>query len=136
MFSIAFSRFGCTVLMITRWKVDYRNVVRNTSMTKKRGLTKVSRARRSRNKTEWSHILFPGVKFLVLNCRSFQVSKKSAWEFVEELSNTRCVLNCEKQGHEKKYKVFRKDAKKGRWRSLYARAFSPLSYAYLARYPS
>ena len=30
-------------------------MVRNTSMTKKRGLTKVSRARRSRDKTEWSH---------------------------------------------------------------------------------
>ena len=45
---------------------------------------------------------FLGVKFLVLICRSFQVSKKSSWQFVGELSNTTCVLNCEKQGHEKK----------------------------------
>ena len=42
------------------------------------------------------------VKFLFLMRRSFQVSKKSSWEFVGELSNTTCVLNCEKQGHEKK----------------------------------
>ena len=26
LFSITFSRFCCTVLMITRWKVDYRNI--------------------------------------------------------------------------------------------------------------
>ena len=29
--------------------------VRNTGMTKKSGLTKVSRTRRSRNKTKWLH---------------------------------------------------------------------------------
>ena len=36
----------------------------------------------------------------------------------------------------RKSKAFRKDAKKGRWRSFLVRAFSPLSHAYLARYPS
>ena len=45
---------------------------------------------------------FLWVKFLFLICRSFQVYKKSSWEFVAELSNTTCVLNFEKQGHEKK----------------------------------
>ena len=30
------------------------------------------------------------------------MSKKSSWEFVGELSNTTCVFNCEKQGHEEK----------------------------------
>ena len=55
LFSIAFSRFCCTVLMITRWKMDYRNMSLKHKHDKKLGLTKVSRARRSRNKTKWSH---------------------------------------------------------------------------------
>ena len=108
LFNIAFSRFRCTVLMITPWRVVTEIWVRNTSMTKKRGLTKVTRV--TSHKTKWSHdalfaaqyILSWTVKFLVLICRSFQVSKTSSWEFVGELSNTTCVLNCEKQGHEKK----------------------------------
>ena len=36
----------------------------------------------------------------------------------------------------RKSEGFRKDAKEGRWRSFPVRAFSPLSHAYLARYPS
>ena len=43
-------------------------------------------------------IFFLGVKCLVLICRSVQVSKKSSWEFVGELSNT----IRKNQGHEKK----------------------------------
>ena len=36
----------------------------------------------------------------------------------------------------RKSEGFRKDAKEVRWRSFPVRAFSPLSHAYLARYPS
>ena len=63
--------------MITRWKVDYRNLgSKHKFEKKKRGL------------------------------------KKSSWEFVGELSNTTCVLDYEKQGHEKKWGV-QKGCKKG-----------------------
>ena len=46
--------------MITRWKVDYRNLgSKHKYEKKKRGLTKLSRAKRSRNKTKWSpHALY------------------------------------------------------------------------------
>ena len=40
-----------------------------------------------------------------------------------------------KNRDKRKSEEFRKDAKKGPWRSFLVRAFSPLSHAYLARYP-
>ena len=41
-----------------------------------------------------------------------------------------------KNRDKRKSEEFRKDAKKGPWRSFLVRAFSPLSHAYLERYPS
>ena len=60
LFNLAFGGFCCTVLLISRLKVDPgRNMGSKHNHDKKRRLRKVSKARMSSNKTKWSqHALF------------------------------------------------------------------------------
>ena len=96
LFSLAFGGFSCKVLLISRLKVDPgRNMGSKHKHDKKRSLRKVSKQEEVVTKLN-GHItcclqlkmFFLGAKFLVLICGSLQVSKKSYWEFVGELSNT------------------------------------------------